>query len=338
MGKALHALLKERLIYMNEVTKTVSQHEDAYQLREKGTLKAFWVLISLMEQKKIERHFLAEKEEYPVRIVFVGDAEIYDILYISEAEIQLVNQLFSRQNTDGCGHVVIVENPEEIPQIQIPNVIGFCTVQEEEGGQKTAGHVESMLAEARNLLQAYARKCVNIHFENLNDMVLEAAKSSEILTEKMRNLVLQMTLDKRKYEQYQSDLVLIHGIEIAYEENILSISLPALIPHRKTEYTNYIYKPLYTAFQHWCMERAEQNKEIPEYRTCTVCFSHIYDCKRPIYRVRDHDNIEEKHVLDVISNFFLTSDSGCYTNVYHETRGTYHDLPAVTGKISVMAL
>ena len=35
-----------------------------------------------------------------------------------------------------------------------------------------------MLAEARNLLQAYARKCVNIHFENLNDMVLEAAKSS----------------------------------------------------------------------------------------------------------------------------------------------------------------
>lgn len=84
--------------------------------------------------EKIERHFLAEKEEYPIRIVFVGNAEIYDILYISEAEIQLVNQLFSRQKLDGCGHVVIVENPEEIPQIEIPNVIGFCTVQEEEGG------------------------------------------------------------------------------------------------------------------------------------------------------------------------------------------------------------
>lgn len=105
-------------------------------------------------------------------------------------------------------------------------------------GQKTAGYVESMLAEARNLLLAYSRKSVNVHFENLNDMVLEAAKSSEILTEKMRNLVLQMTLDKRKYEKYQSDLVLIHGIEITYEEEILSISLPVLIPHRKTEYTN----------------------------------------------------------------------------------------------------
>ena len=176
-----------------------------------------------------------------------------------------------------------------------------------------------MLAEARNLLLAYSRKSVNIHFENLNDMVLEAAKSSEILTEKMRNLVLQMPLDTRKYETCQSDLVLIHGIEITYEEEILSISLPALIPHRKTEYTNYIYKPLYTAFQHWCIERAEQNKEIPEYKKCTICFSHIYDRNRPLYRIRDHDNIEEKHVLDVISNFFLTSDSGCYTNVYHET-------------------
>ena len=51
VGKALHTLLKEHLIYINEVTKTVSQHEDAYQLREKGTLKAFWVLLSLMEQK-----------------------------------------------------------------------------------------------------------------------------------------------------------------------------------------------------------------------------------------------------------------------------------------------
>lgn len=35
VGKALHALLKERLIYMNEITKTVSQHEEAYQFREK---------------------------------------------------------------------------------------------------------------------------------------------------------------------------------------------------------------------------------------------------------------------------------------------------------------
>ncbi len=47
---------------------------------------------------------------------------------------------------------------------------------------------------------------------------------------------------------------------------------------------------------------------------------HCYEKGLPLGRVRDHDNIEEKHVLDVISNFFLRSDGGLYINVYHESR------------------
>lgn len=39
-----------------------------------------------------------------------------------------------------------------------------------------------------------------------------------------------------------------------------------------------------------------------------------------IARVRDHDNYEEKHVQDIITNFFLQSDSGLYTNTCHVTR------------------
>lgn len=68
------------------------------------------------------------------------------------------------------------------------------------------------------------------------------------------------------------------------------------------------------------MQQAESNQVIPEYKNCTVCFFHLYDKNLPLYRVRDHDNMEEKHVLDVIANFFLTSDSGYYTSTYHETR------------------
>ena len=40
----------------------------------------------------------------------------------------------------------------------------------------------------------------------------------------------------------------------------------------------------------------------------------------PLARVRDHDNYEEKHVQDIITNFFLQSDSGLYTNTCHVTR------------------
>ena len=87
-----------------------------------------------MEQKKINDISWQKRKSIQFVLYLWGMRKFYDILYISEAEIQLVNQLFSRQKLDGCGHVVIVENPEEIPQIEIPNVIGFCTVQEEEGG------------------------------------------------------------------------------------------------------------------------------------------------------------------------------------------------------------
>lgn len=95
---------------------------------ERGISTCLWVLIDLMNQKKIEQHFLASKEEYPIRIIFVGDGEIYDILYIAPEDIELTNQLFVRKKIDGCGHVVVVEEPESIPKIRVPDVIGYCTV------------------------------------------------------------------------------------------------------------------------------------------------------------------------------------------------------------------
>lgn len=131
VGKALKALGKDNRIYMNPATKMVAANENSYTEREHGTLQAVWVLISLMKQKKIEEHFLAEKEEFPVRIVFVGDAEIYDILYIPESDVELVNNLFARKRIECCGHVAAVESAEYISRIRIPDILGFCTVEED---------------------------------------------------------------------------------------------------------------------------------------------------------------------------------------------------------------
>lgn len=131
VGKALKALEKERDIYINQEMKLIAVNEESYGAREYGTLQSVWALLGIMDQKKVEEHFLASREEYPVRIVFVGDGEIYDILYVSEAEVCVTNNLFARKRIDGCGHIVVVENPENIPEIQIPDVVGFCTVEED---------------------------------------------------------------------------------------------------------------------------------------------------------------------------------------------------------------
>lgn len=131
VGRAIRALEKERSVYVCRETKQVASSDTAHLAWERGMSLSVWVLLDLMDQKKIEEHFAASKEEYPIRIVFVGDGEIYDILYAPPEDIEVTNQLFARKNIDGCGHIVIVEEPEDIPKIRIPDVIGFCTVKEE---------------------------------------------------------------------------------------------------------------------------------------------------------------------------------------------------------------
>lgn len=191
--------------------------------------------------------------------------------------------------------------------------------------QKLASDVERLLAESRNLVACYTRSHAESGYESLTDMVLEASKTGEKLTEKLRRLSLEVVLDDMKYEQYQSELVRIHGIEVAFSDGILEVTAPVLVPHRKESYTDYLYKPLHTAFWQWCRKRREENKEVPEFQKCTVCFLHLYDRELPLGRVRDHDNMEEKHVLDVVSNFFLVSDGGLHADTYHLTRMAERD-------------
>ncbi len=186
--------------------------------------------------------------------------------------------------------------------------------------QKLASETEHLLAEARNLVACYTRSRAEAGYDSFTDMVLEASKTGERLTEKLRRLSLEVVLDGRKYEQYQSELVRIHGIEVSFSDGILEVTAPVLVPHRKGSYTDYLYKPLYTAFWQWCRKRRGEGKEVPEFQKCTVCFLHHYDRELPFGRVRDHDNMEEKHVLDVIANFFLASDGGLDADTYHITR------------------
>ena len=133
VGRAFKTLEKEKQIYIHQDLEMAAINEEAFKTRNVGTLQAFWVLLDIMDQKEVDQHFLASKEEYPVRIVLCGEGEIYDILYVSENEVQVTNNLFTRKMTDDSGHIVIVEKPGYIHEIRIPDVLGFCTVKE--GGE-----------------------------------------------------------------------------------------------------------------------------------------------------------------------------------------------------------
>lgn len=186
--------------------------------------------------------------------------------------------------------------------------------------QCLAGEVEHRIADARSILYAGIRKQELRERDGLDETIMEAARNSEYLTERLRRMTLELTADPVKYKDFAKELAGIQGIGISYTDFILTIILPVLVPHRKAQYTDYLYKPLYTALQNWCRKRREQHIEIPRYENATICFIHCYDEKLPLSRVRDNDNIEEKHILDVVGSFFLKSDSGIYVNTYHETK------------------
>lgn len=66
-----------------------------------------------------------------------------------------------------------------------------------------------------------------------------------------------------------------------------------------------------------CIRHQEQGEEVPQFERAAVCFLHVYDRKQSVARVRDHDNIEEKQMVDALGMFFLVSDGGLYLDTFH---------------------
>lgn len=101
-----------------------------------------------------------------------------------------------------------------------------------EDAQKLMGRMEQYIVEARGVLQSCIRRQSEFQYAYLGDMIQETAKTSERLTDKLRRLTLEIVVNPKEYEKYKEDLVLIHGIELEYKDEILRVSAPVLIPHR----------------------------------------------------------------------------------------------------------
>mgnify|MGYP001076533973 CR=1 FL=1 len=183
--------------------------------------------------------------------------------------------------------------------------------------QRQAGGLQECLAEARLIRTAQGRSGSAFQMGCFMDCVMEASFMAERLAGGLRRLVIENCLWKREREAYGQGIVKLHGIRVGYESRILKVELPGLLPHRKSKYTDYLYKPVILALESWCIRRQEQREEVPQFERAAVCFLHVYDRKQSVARVRDHDNIEEKQMVDALGMFFLVSDGGLYLDTFH---------------------
>ena len=104
-----------------------------------------------------------------------------------------------------------------------------------------------------------------------------------------------------------------HGITITYENEVLAVTLPSLLPKRRQRQSaEFLLDPLYFALEQYAKENT-----LPHYRECVVCFAQVYDQALPTRRVRDYDNLEEKQILDLLSSFVMADDTGLLCDAYN---------------------
>lgn len=185
--------------------------------------------------------------------------------------------------------------------------------------QRIACKMQEKLAEARNAEEIYIRngQCFDFQYEQFMELTRECSIYAEQLTERLRRMILDGDWPEEEKQRYQGQLIQSHRIAASYENEVIRIEIPALLPHRKGVYSDYIYKPLYLALKDWCRLRLEHGEALPFYEKATLCFQHMYDERLPKSRIRDHDNMEEKQVVDALGMFFLQSDGGLFLNTYH---------------------
>ena len=96
---------------------------DSAEDMDRGLLAAVWVLADFADQ--VEYHSVGD---YPAKIIFFADGEVYEIVHAAQGKEVLLSHVLADTGEQPSRYLVLVDDPEQITQLQIPNVNGYCTV------------------------------------------------------------------------------------------------------------------------------------------------------------------------------------------------------------------
>lgn len=106
----LHYLVKQYRI-KQESGFYLGMTEDITAL-DRGLLSAVWVLIDFIDQ--VDFHSVSD---FPT-----------EIIYAASGKEALINTLLSHQSEAPSNYIIMVDHEEQIPLLNIPNVVAYCTV------------------------------------------------------------------------------------------------------------------------------------------------------------------------------------------------------------------
>ena len=174
--------------------------------------------------------------------------------------------------------------------------------------------VQDTIIRLNNTVMAMSACNVSQYPANFQELSLDAASHAEKLTCGLRHLV--GNYGSIPAEQILTFAAEVQGITITVDETgIVQIKLPRLLPKwKQIRSGQFLTMPLYVA-----LDRYLREYPLPQFTECAVCFVHVYDEALSLGRVRDYDNLEVKHILDMAAAFLMTDDSGALCDIYHTT-------------------
>jgi hypothetical protein len=124
VNKLLARMVQQGRIYRNRWTMQCSIDNKNSKRIDNGLLASVWVLLDFID--KVEYHHISD---FPVKISFFADGEIYEIIHVPFEQEILLNHALSKEEKNDARRIVLVDCPEQIELIDIPNTSGFCSVE-----------------------------------------------------------------------------------------------------------------------------------------------------------------------------------------------------------------
>ena len=175
------------------------------------------------------------------------------------------------------------------------------------------GDVLSNLSRLTSNLHAMDSLDIQRYPDNYETISTEAALRAEKIACSLRSLLFASTDISR--EEYLAKAGETHGIEITHEDGILSVTMPRLLPKKKSKQSGlFLLDPLGAALAQY----AKQN-HMPRFRQCVVCISHVYRHALPDWCLLDYDNLQQKQLLDMNALYVMVYDSGMLCDAYNTT-------------------
>lgn len=117
----LTVLMKQGRVFYDTATGCLACSPEYGTAPDRGMIAAFWVLLDFID--RVEYHIASD---FPVKISFFSEDEMYEIIYVAYGQELLVGHALSEK--DDAKRIVVVESPKQIEQLAIPCVSGYCTV------------------------------------------------------------------------------------------------------------------------------------------------------------------------------------------------------------------